>query len=116
MTILKLKKADCKEIVNMTFPIYKGRKFKLSLKEKHYIYDSYWDGGSRIFTKFIQFEINKIKELPERIHEGKEFDIPDNILIVEHSYFCGNDMGITIICTPTSEFIKGKNLLERDNT
>ena len=112
-TTLKLRKSDCKEIVGMTFPKYRGRKFKLSLEKKYYISDSYWDGGSRVYTKIINFNNNQIKELPEMKFEGKEFEITDNMLVVTRTYFCGKDCGITIICSPNSEFIKGKNLLEK---
>lgn len=111
MKTLKLKKSDCKEILTLTFPEYSGRKFKLSLQQNYYISDSYWDGGSRIYTKIINFVNNQIKELPEMKWEGKEFEITDNMLIVTHNYFCGSDCGITIICSPTSEFIKDKNLI-----
>lgn len=110
-SVLKLKKTDCREILLKTFPNYRGRKFKLNIKEKYYISDSYWDGGSRTYTKIICFETGKIIQIPEMKYEGKEFDILDNMLIVENSTFCGKRIGITIICSPNSEFIKGKNLI-----
>lgn len=111
MKTLKLRKADCKEILKLTFPNYKGRKYNLSLRQNYYISDSYWNGGSRTYTKLVNFNDNKIKELPEMKWEGKEFEITDNMLIVTHNYFCGHDCGITIICSPNSNFIKDKNLI-----
>ena len=111
MNIIKLKKADCREILNKTFPTYRGRKYNLRIAETYYIYDSYWDGGSRIFAQMIRFQDNQKKVIPEKMFEGKEFKIANNILIVEHSYFCGKDTGITFICSPNSEFIKGKNYI-----
>ena len=35
-SVLKLKKTDCREILLKTFPNYRGRKFKLNIKEKYY--------------------------------------------------------------------------------
>lgn len=114
MKTMKLRKADCKEILKKTFPDYTGRKFKLSIRDKYYIMDSYWDGGSRTYSQMIRFEDNKVSAIPEKVFEGKEFPIPNNILIVERSYFCGHDAGITIICSPNSEFIKGRYLPGKD--
>ena len=90
-----------KRIVAATFPRYKGRKFKLSTRIPTSL-DSYWYGGSKCSYAFYcldtgktfdvhinhpAFEANQPRDLEE---------LPRRIIIVEHSYFCGRDMGITI--------------------
>jgi hypothetical protein len=36
---------------------------------------------------------------------AKEFDIPDDVLVVEHCYFCGKDLGIRFYYSPNSVWV-----------
>lgn len=93
--------AFLKRIVAETFPRYKGRKFKLSTDIPTDL-SSYWDGGSKDSYAFYcldtgkTFNIHTNHPIFEAGHPRDLEKLPGRIIIVEHSYFCGRDMGITI--------------------
>jgi hypothetical protein len=89
------------KIIQKTFPSYKGKKIKLSTDIPTRL-DSYWDGGSKDTYVFYELKTSRIipiasnhpffeKENPRNLES-----LPNGILIVCHSIFCGKDMGITI--------------------
>ena len=117
MITIKINKSPgVKEILNRTFPEYKGRKFKLT----NYIpsqLNSYWDGGTRheyvfynlatkqshhVATNHPFFESSNPRDTPA--------DLPKNVIIVEHHLFCGKDLGITFhVNIPDEEIPKMLN-------
>lgn len=107
---MKLKKADVKHILEKTFPEYRGRKFKLAFATGYQMQD-YWSGGSRIYVKAVNEE-GKVAHPSQMVHNPwkdaahAEFDLPKNMLLVEHAFFCGKDMGIRIIAHPNSTMVK----------
>lgn len=80
---------------------YHGRKVKISDKVPTSL-DSYWDGGSRDTYCFyailtgdvLQVESNHPMFEPDKPRKLRE--LPEGILLIEHSIFCGKDLGITI--------------------
>lgn len=96
-------------ICNAAFPGYAGQKFKLRTAESVDIRSS-WDGGSRDYFVFV--ELSTLRATPQ-VPAQSAFDrplaghpeatvLPDGIACVEHSIFCGKDMGLTIIVNPST--------------
>ena len=93
------------------YPGYKGRKFKLSVRDGGMNLSSYWDGGSRSYYQVIRLADNASMAVPQN---GTPFDGRANAAIdsieeqlprpgfavVEHSIFCGKDYGITLYVHP----------------
>jgi len=93
------------KIVKATYPDYRGRKFRLSTSIPSRL-DSYWSGGSRSYYAFYElatgktFSVSSNHPLFEK-HNPRDLDgLPDGIVLVKHSIFCGKDMGITIYANP----------------
>jgi len=90
-----------KEIIRRTFPEYKGRKIRISTDIPSRL-DSYWDGGSRDYYAFCSLDEKKAFSVPSNhpLYEGKNprtlKRLPERILLVRQSIFCGKDLGITI--------------------
>ena len=92
---------EIKTIINATFPKYNGRKIKVSTDVPSRL-DSYWDGGSKDTFSFYHLDERKSFQLPtnhpafEPGNPSKLNSLPNRVVIVMHSYFCGKDLGITI--------------------
>lgn len=90
-----------RQIVEVTFPGYSGRKFKISTDIPDRL-DSYWDRGSRESFAFYCLDTERaagVKSnhpLFERENPSVLDELPRRILLVKHSIFRGKDMGITI--------------------
>lgn len=93
-----------KEILQATFPDYNGRKIKIKTEFPSSLH-SYWSGGSKRYFRFYQpatgklFHINDLDAPWIQYKENREFNpemIPDSVILVEHRYFCGENLGITI--------------------
>jgi hypothetical protein len=89
-------------IIRASFPSYKGKKIKVSMNPPTRL-NSYWDGGSK--NSFVFVNLDSLKSLD--VHSNHPFfeqerprdlpnGLPPRIVLVEHSIFCGKDMGITI--------------------
>ena len=92
-----------KEIINACFPDYRGRKVRVT----NYIpsrLDSWWDGGSRDYFVFYQPQTRKVFHVhsnhpifePNQPKTVNPEAIPEDVLLVKHTIFCGRDIGITI--------------------
>lgn len=115
---MKLRKADVSELLKISYPDYKGRKFKVSIKKEYYLKD-YWSGGSRTYAKFAKF-VNDHWEVvtnpftnPYKDSAHVQFNVPNDIIIIEHIFFCGKDLGINFVVSPN--FIYLPKLLEKGN-
>lgn len=98
-----------KKMVRLTFPDYKGRKFKLHVSDAPINCSSYWDGGSRSFFRFIKLDtLDTTPELPAQSMFDRKIAGIDCVLLppgyacIEHSMFLGRDNGITIHIPPES--------------
>lgn len=94
---------EVKEIGLAAFPDYSGRKFKLEpFPSTGMSLHSYWSGGSRNYFAFAHLDTRKATEsVPQNgtVFDGENYKVthlPENVALVEHSYFCGKDLGLTI--------------------
>ncbi len=101
---MKAHRKQVKPILEITFPDYTGRKITVEPKERITFYDCNWSGGTKNEYKAIRND-GETSTLPTPApwvnpFEGKTVDMRPDIIIVEHSYFCGKDIGITIHIHP----------------
>lgn len=105
--MLKLRKDQVREILDRTFPNYKGRSFRLEITESVYI-DPYGGGGT--WSKYFLLDTATDRVAPYRIPEGgpfrddnafKSHALPSNAVLIEHRHFCGHDMGIVFHVNPS---------------
>lgn len=106
--------AEIREITRRTFPDYTGNRFEVEVQEPHVpltFSKTYWEGGSR--TEYVL--LNLITGKTFSIHSGHPFFepeyaafnqaqhiLPENIVCVKHTIFCGKDLGITILAHPNN--------------
>ena len=82
---------------------YTGRKYQAAIGDTVHMTDTSWGGGTRSTYQFIELATGRTVPVPGNPDpvqfggnmEGKTVSIPDNCAVVEHSIFCGKDMGIT---------------------
>ena len=105
METLKLTTIDpfTKRLFKTAYPAYKGRTFRLSVYEDaaQHNWNSYWDGGTRDYYVFIQLATLKTVPVPQNgtLFDRKKYrsTLPEGIVAVRHTIFCGKDVGLTII-------------------
>lgn len=97
---------EVKQIARAAFPDYTGRKFRVEALAGAKRLDSYWSGGSRNYFVLLSLATMRQVALPQN---GTPFDavgtlelreLPINCALVEHCYFCGKDLGITVYARP----------------
>jgi len=102
---IKLTTAQARPIVAATFPDYHGRKFFLEFAEEVLLYDTNWSGGT--CNKYAAIHADGLTvnlRVPApwiNTVEGTKIPLSVDVLIVEHSYFCGTDCGIRIYAHPS---------------
>jgi hypothetical protein len=100
--------ASIKAIVQACYPDYRGRKFHMAAQLHPLNVASYWDGGSRDYFVFYCLSTEATVPMPAQsaydkaLPAAERVTLPDGILCVEHSYFCGHDGGITIHVNPSN--------------
>ena len=105
-----------KRLAMRAFPEYRGRRFKLCIlddtgddKISVSLYGGYWDGGSKSYYRFLRLDqTGKTLAMPTahpyfdkdnaRAQEGAF--LISGVALVEHSIFCGKDMGLTVTIHP----------------
>lgn len=102
--MIKLNTAQARPIVSQVFPEYRGRKFKLIFTEAITFSDVHWGGGSKNDYAFVRAD-GETAFLPastpwDSPFEGKMMPLPEHILVVQRTFFCGKDLGITIYAHP----------------
>ena len=105
--------APVKRILAATFPEYRGRKIRLSVSDRPLDVRSCWDGGSRSYFTFVRLDTFVVMEMPaqsafdKRVTGADAVTLPPGCACVEHIYFCGKDLGITIhVGTDASHLIE----------
>jgi len=87
---------------------YSGRKYAFKAVEEVQMNSTYWDGGSRSTWTAVKLSTRQVVPLPR--FGPPQFGGPQSIppipleqdmAIVEHSIFCGKDMGLTIYIHPS---------------
>ena len=95
-----------KRIVKATYPSYRGRKIRIVPQRYPLNCKSYWDGGSRDYFTFLRLDTFAIAPMPAQsafdrdIRGAESVTLPAGIICVEHSIFCGKDVGIRIHVNP----------------
>ena len=108
--MFKVKTKDVKPIVKATFPDYKRRECIVEVKESVTLNDLNWSGGSKSVYKACTVEG---KEIPEKYDfggpapwnnpfEGKTFNIPENVCIVEGGWSFGKQKILWIYVNPAN--------------
>ena len=96
-----------RSIVNAVYPEYKGKKIKFIPTTKVHISDTYWGGGTRSTWRAVNLSTKVSKPFPNI--PPPQFGGPSSVLemtlfpgmaVVEHSIFCGEDMGLTFYIHP----------------
>ncbi len=101
---IKLTKKQAWPLVGKLFPDYTGRKFVMQFVERIVFRNLNWDGGSRNEYKFVRSD-GKLAVMPvlapwKEVNEGRTVELPPEVLVVEHTFFCGRDLGIRIYANP----------------
>lgn len=105
---LSVKKAQIAPVLKVTFPNYKGHTFKVQFTEKVTFGDLHWGGGTRSVYKFVNMENGSSRPVPtgnpwNSPLEGQTLDLPENVVVVEHVIFCGQDLGIRFYAHPARQ-------------
>jgi len=94
--------ADVKHIALTAYPDYTGHKFQVVVSSTVNV-QSYWDGGSRSFFKFVRLDgsTDTLTVPPQSAYDrpiinGDVVPLVPGLACVEHVIFCGRDLGIRI--------------------
>lgn len=102
---IKVSKADIRPILAASFPQYSGRKFAIEPAERVTLHDLNWGGGTRneyIAVRFDGSSSRLVSAAPwVEYREGVTVELPKDTLIVQHTDFCGHDLGIRIYAHPS---------------
>lgn len=94
---------DPKQVPDYLRGGYTGRQYQAKISDTVYLTDTSWGGGSRSTYQFVDLATGARKPVPGNPDpyqfggdmEGTTVEIPVNCAVVEHSIFCGKDMGLT---------------------
>jgi len=102
---MKLNKAQVRDILALTYPEYRGRKYAIEFVPTLMIYNTNWAGGSRNTYTAIRYDgrCSRLGVPAPWVNtvEGKTIELTPEIMIVKHCIFCGRDLGITIYAHPS---------------
>jgi len=86
---------------------YTGRKFQATATKSVTLSNAYWDGGTRSTYRLIRLSDGQIASIgntnpPQFGGPVKRETVPvtQGFAVVEHSIFCGKDMGLTFHVNP----------------
>lgn len=107
---------DVKRIATAAYPNYTGRKFSIEVSNRPIDVCSSWEGGSKDYFVFLRLDNLKTWEMPQqsmydaKVEGADRVSLVAGMVCVEHSIFCGKDMGITIYVHPDNapRFIENK--------
>jgi hypothetical protein len=93
-------------LAQKAYPDYRGKKYRVEVRERINV-QSYWDGGSRSYFKFIRLDgspdtvtIPAQSAFDPQIKGADSVPLVSGLACVEHTYFCGKDMGIRVHVHP----------------
>lgn len=106
--IIAVTRKEVNPIVNGTFPNYKGRKIRVCPSESVTLSDLNWSGGTRSQYRAVTLDgipagnIDRYNQVAPWLNpvEGLSVAIPQGIVVVEHTMFCGKDIGLRIWTNP----------------
>jgi hypothetical protein len=97
---------DVIALAHRAYPDYNGHKFRVSTRTTINVRSS-WDGGTRSWFKFIRLDgTDSTVTVPDqsafdpRIQGADAVPLVPGLACVEHTVFCGKDMGIRIHVHP----------------
>lgn len=93
-----------KSIVKAAFPEYRGRKITSKIGELVNVTGTYWDGGSRNEFVAVELATMRVQPMAAALRDpvelggmrGGKVAVPVGYAIVEHSIFCGRDVGCVV--------------------
>lgn len=108
MNTFTVKSSQVKVIINATFPEYRKRKVCIEVTRTVKFYDLNWSGGTKntyractVNGNLIPSKVNMNSPAPwNNQFEGREVEIPKNVVVVCFSYFCGQIVTMTIHVHP----------------
>jgi len=104
MKTVKITRKQAEPVLKASFPEYRGRTIRVDFSGTVCFHDTNWGDGSRNYYHGVKADgTSKRMVVPApwvNPVEGKTMLIPSDVLIVEHSIFCGHDCGITIYAHP----------------
>ena len=95
-----------RRILKVTYPGYRGRKIRIVPQRHPLDCKSYWEGGSRDYFVFVRLDTFAVAPMPAQsafdrdIRGAESVTLPPGVICVEHSIFCGKDVGIRIHVNP----------------
>ena len=98
---------EVRRIANAAFPGYSGRTYKEQALDGPMSLESCWSGGSR--DSFVLLNLDTLKTLPipengtPYANGGRTYkleQLPEGAALVQHTIFCGKDLGVTIHVAP----------------
>ena len=101
----KITRRQVAPLISATFPDYKGRTLSARVATTLTPYDLNWGGGSRNSYRAVVLDTSDVRGIDPRApwaepREGVEFDIPVGVVIVQRSFYCGQDCGLTFYAHP----------------
>lgn len=103
-----LEKKDIPQMLLKVFPNYTGKKFQVEQKTKVSLSGAYWDGGSRNEYRAVNMDTGEILPADGKLQNPftpgyavPTVEIPPRVCVVEHTIFCGKDLGITFHVNPS---------------
>jgi hypothetical protein len=110
MDDIKVTKRAVKPIVDATFPDYRGRKFRVSFTKTVTFYDTNWGGGTRNTYRAVRMDGGQANELPSfwpwaNPVEGQTVELPADVVVVEHTIYCGQDLGLRFYAHPSRNLL-----------
>lgn len=92
----------------MSGQTYRGRKVRVVFEETVILHDTNWGGGTRNWYYFFNMENSQGQTLPAPApwvnpFEGERVELPESVIVIERSHFCGKDLGLTIHAHPSRQ-------------
>jgi len=108
MNMIRVKRSEVEQIVNATFPEYRGRKIKIDASGSVTFTDLNWSGGTRSQYRACSLAGDKSGNMDPYNNaapwanpaEGGIVSIPVGHCVVEHSICCGRDIGLIVHVHP----------------
>ena len=98
---------EVQRIAKIAFPDYSGKKFIVKPCDYPINVRSYWDGGTRDYFAFVELSTGKTIPIPSQhplydkpIEGTDKVNLPQGIVCVKNTCFCGKWMPITIYVRP----------------
>jgi hypothetical protein len=94
-------------LAELAYPDYRGRKHEVRLSERIAFRDTNWSGGTRSsyrVIRLVDFHVMSVPEAHWMQPDGPahtDQPMPVGYVVVEHSTFCGHDMGLTYHAHPS---------------